>query len=245
MYKVIKWTSEEKEILSYYVMRYLQDHPTHSKLKAVNECQRKLFTVYRQRVITSMNAIPWLDIYLEKFNIKDTEISLELSKIPFEKIVEELLNRIEKVIKVDFSKIEQHIENRIVSRINDLESKLIERIHQREVLVEPEFVSDAKIVKEKKKKILLVGMTNNQFNEISKYYVNSPIDVKHWSNTESGIPKLKGMLKYIDKIILITNFISHEVDNLVKNSSRNYTRINGGLTTIKDELDKQVSSCNV
>ncbi len=229
----IKWTSDEKHRLANAVYYYLKQNPSKSVLQAINSVQDNVLLPFRCRIIVSRQSIPWIDEELDKLKSKEHNeaINLELSKIPFEKIVSELINRFDIKMQDYLLNIEKNIENKVIDRINNLENKIMRADTPALPSTAKPYVSNAK-----KRKVIIVGLLNNQFNEIKKDY-KTLIDLKLW-NTDSSIPKLKSMITYADNVIMLTNFVSHEVDNIIKITTKNFTRVTGGLSTIREELNK-------
>lgn len=233
----IVWTQTERKKLAFAVYYHIKLNPEISKLHAINLVQSTVLLSHRKRKIYSYNAVSsWLDEELELLYSSDVQLNaeLELSKIPSETIINELFNRFEnKVnanIKLALTDIEKNIENKIISRISELENVLIDLSSNK---------SDNTITpKLKKKKILIVGLLHNQFNEIKHEY-SEYFDLKLWS-LDSSIPKLKSMLTYSDHTLVMVNFINHSADGVIANAKNPYSRISGGMSSLKDELDKLI-----
>jgi len=232
----VLWTDEEKKRLSFAVYYYLKVHPESSKLNAIKAVQSLVLPPSRVREFTSYTTVSaWLDPELDSLYSSDVKLNvdLELTKVPFEKIISELINRFdERVLNI--------IETKIIDKLNSLENMILNiKINSEEKPQPIEIISSSKPKpKIKKKKMLIVGLLHSQFNEIKLEY-NEYFDIKGWSD-DSSIPKLKSMLTYIDHIFVMVSFISHSTDNIVAQSGKNYTRISGGLSALKDELDKHI-----
>ncbi len=240
----IVWTETEKKKLAFAVYYYIKTNPNSTKLHAINSVQNTVLFSHRIRKIYSYTAVAnWLDKELELLNSSNIETTakIELSKIPSETIINELFNRFENTVNTNIKSalhdIEHKIESKILSRITELEKVLVDlsvNNKSTDINIKPQ----EKKHNSKKKKILVAGLLHNQFNEIKHEY-SEYFDLKNASG-DCSIPKLKSMLTYIDHTLVMTNFISHSVDGVISNSGTRYTRITGGLTSLKEEIEKLI-----
>ncbi len=239
----IVWTEVEKKKLAFAVYYYIKTNPNSTKLQAINSVQNTVLFSHRIRKIYSYTAVAnWLDEELELLDSSNIEITakIELAKIPSETIINELFNRFENTvnnnIKSALHDIEHKIENKILSRITELEKVLVDlSTNNKSTDI---IKSQEKKHNSKKKKILIAGLLHNQFNEIKHEY-SEYFDLKNASG-DCSIPKLKSMLTYTDHILVMTNFISHSVDGVISNSGNRYIRITGGMTSLKEEIEKLI-----
>lgn len=205
----IVWTQDERKKLAFAVYYFLKNDPSKTKLYAINRIQYTVLLPSRRRRITSYSSVKnWLESELDLLKENETNVIIN-EKISTELLFTELSNLIKKS------------EETILHRLSYLE-KLIN-------------INKQKIQKVKKKKILIVGLIHKQFNDIKSEF-DDKFDLKLWANDGSNTT-LRQMIKYSDHVIIMTNFISHSIDATVAQSNVKFTRISGGISTLKDELN--------
>lgn len=263
----IRWTESERKRLVHAVRQYLLQNPHKSLTQALNKVQGSVLEKSRIRHIVSLQSISWLPLDIKELNkdsiikeiienshpipkkeeilpIKEekieSQVPLSLEKIPTNNLIMELLSRLETKINYKIEKIE----NKLTSSINESLSKLNDSIMEKmedivnitqKTNIPNQIKSDENI---KKKKILIVGLLAEQFHLMKSEFEN--IDLKLWSTQSDSIPKLRSMIGYIDRVIVMTKFISHDIDDIIKNSGVKYIRLNGGLSSIREILIKEV-----
>lgn len=239
--KNIIWSDDERKRISFAVYYYLKVNKTASLLQAINNAQNIVLPVYRRRTIKNISSIKWLTDELDFFirNENEKDIDHDLSKQPTDNLINELLSRFESKLNINnlLNNLEKKIETKIIDRISKLENMIIESSILHNSSQETTIIENNKTTK-KRKKILIVGLLYSQFNEIKTEY-SEYFDLKNFVS-EGSIPKLKSMLSYIDTVIIMTNFVPHSVDGVISQSNAKYIRISGGVSSLKEELDKHI-----
>lgn len=90
------------------------------------------------------------------------------------------------------------------------------------------------VEKPRLKKILIAGLINPQIREIEREF-HDTLDIRFW-RTDENPNVLKSKAGQADKVILVTDFISHSHQGIIQNMNIKFIRHSGGMTKLKDLL---------
>lgn len=84
------------------------------------------------------------------------------------------------------------------------------------------------------KRVLVMGLIPNQIQEVANEFKGA-LDMRFW-RTDQSANLLKSLSKQVDQTVIMTDFIAHSHEGLIKNSGVPYVRQPGGITKLKDTL---------
>ena len=226
----IHWTDREKEQLVTQINELLLVRPELSVLDALREVQEKVLPEQRRRNILTLVAVPWLEPALSKAKkapyvepvIVDKVILVEqkVSELPLESLLAEIFRRV-----VDVSQLKAQIALAIAQ---DIRNELPNAIRQ---------ISESKlpqVVRERKYKLLVVGLLGAQAHEIEKSYQDLFDLVFHKEEPEQI---LTTRIKNADAVFLMRNFCSHKQQEAIQKSRTRLYIVSGAISELKAVLD--------
>lgn len=92
----------------------------------------------------------------------------------------------------------------------------------------------AKIDSPRLKRVLIMGLIPNQIQEVTNEFKGA-LDLRFW-RTDQSANLLKSLSKQVDQTVIMTDFIAHSHEVLIKNASVPYVRQSGGISRLKDTL---------
>lgn len=86
-----------------------------------------------------------------------------------------------------------------------------------------------------KTKICIIGLLATQQQMIAKEF-DECFELRMFHTDDAKGPSLTSAAENCDRVLLMTNFINHAVENNVKAAGGKYEHVRGGMTTLRDRL---------
>jgi len=194
----------------------------------------------RRRKIIAITSMPWLKTEVEKLlekkksatkvEIRTVEkvnfIKQELKDIATEELIEELITR-----AATNEKARQFAQQTINQFLQAFRHDLPNIIkNMRQVKSEVKKIQTGNELK----RVLIVGLLNEQAKEIRDKY-ESIFNLSFWKDT--NIKSLRQKAVNADEIILMSKFISHSSQDVVKAANKSITMCNGTVSNLSMVLD--------
>lgn len=84
------------------------------------------------------------------------------------------------------------------------------------------------------KRILVLGLIPNQIQEVTSEFKDA-LDLRFW-RTDQSSNLLKSLCKQVDNTVVMTDFIGHAHETIIKNADVPFIRQTGGISKLKDTL---------
>lgn len=232
----IRWTPEEQQFLIEETAHILFAKNALSLREAFNKAQKKL-PVGRAREIAALSQVPWLTDLVPP-RLKELELN----------------NNATWEAKLEAATLEarergrQDGEAAFIATAGGLLAKIILSALQHPEIAayftqQPAQVTApsvgngvAKTTKVKKSRVIVAGVLNAQARKIEDLYKDK-LDIKFWTKDQSS-DTLRSMLHQADAAIGMVGFLSHSHDGILKASKIPYFPVSGGVTAIKQTLDR-------
>lgn len=246
----IAWTQAEKEKVA------LRDMELQAMYPKLNFCERirmaqEALPANRKRDIKQEASIPWLKVEKERFSaLKKVPPKVEVEPVTpepeKETLAPSLLPLAEKVADLVVERILARLVQGLTSQVKQEVVEAVKPLVAPRVL--PKFNQEVKMPKHDpsvpplenpkpwKPQVLIVGLLSQQAREVEKNF-GELFNLRFWK--EEGFPKLKGMAKSSDLVILVVDKITHPIDNMVVASKPvEVRRVNGCTGAVQLELEK-------
>lgn len=230
----VRWSIEEQQAIIEEAALILSNKQAFSMREAFTRAQTKL-PKHRQRDIAALSQVPW---YIDAVPKRVKE--LDAAK---HKTFEERLNA-----EIDAARCQERdrLEDELARKAGaffakvfayaledpDLRSKLFVYLPHAPQSVAP------KVSREKRTKVVVAGPMNSQARTLEQKY-SDVLDLRFWTKDQSH-ETLKQMLAHADVAIGMVSFLPHSADGILKSAKIPYHPVSGGMTHIKQTLDKLV-----
>ena len=86
-------------------------------------------------------------------------------------------------------------------------------------------------------KVAIVGLIESQAQMILREF-SDRFDIRWFDSQSAGNAGFSTRLKDMDAILVVTSFVSHKAEIAARNSGAPCIRVNGGMTSVRDELQR-------
>lgn len=98
----------------------------------------------------------------------------------------------------------------------------------------PDTAKESKLAAPRLKRVLIMGLIPSQIQEVANEFKGA-LDLRFW-RTDQSANLLKALSKQVDQTVIMTDFIAHSHEGMIKNAEVPYVRQPGGITRLKDTL---------
>jgi len=233
----IYWTNDEKRTIAVQAVAYIKNHPGASLLEALRKAQSSM-PQGRQRHVQAVTCFPWFKpmvgelLEQKKEEIKTeirivdkvTMIPIRLLDVPTEELTNELIARLTK---------NQYFHQWTLNLIAHLTQAFKQELPAIVRTIRHE-KGKPKDVQTEVKRVLIVGLLGDQENEVREKF-DKIFKLAFFKTGEMKTLRLQA--QHADKAILMTKFISHPTQDLVKAINATTTLCHGGMTDLAAILE--------
>lgn len=229
----VRWTPEEQTVLINQAAGLLVERQAFSLREAFNKSQDKL-PLDRRRQIAALTQIPWFTEAVPK-RTKEMEGSQS----------NDVQTKIDEAVRTARLEVKGEIKQQVIKQAAEIFTEVI-----LVALQDPRIrgilsggarqidLGQVKVDKTKLKRVIVAGGLNGQAHVLEKEFGNK-LDIRFWSKDQSN-ETLKSMLAHADAVVGMVGFLSHSHDNILKSSKVQYHPVSGGVTQVKNALNKLV-----
>lgn len=230
----IRWDEEEQDKIAAAIAKHLIRYPG-TTLPIAYKAVEYILPVSRRRVMAS---VAQFDKMLPKIReLMNQPVQPKPASIKHEpefKIVEKFITKTNSISDFTTEELQAEINRRLIEPIIEkMTNTILDSV--RSMLKKPETVKVSEPQKPKLKKIMVVGLIGEQRNFIEKEFKDI-FDLKFYDK-DDNIQSLKERAINCDEIILMTKFISHKHQDLVKASGAPFSYCNGGISDLSKQLE--------
>jgi hypothetical protein len=231
----IRWSIEEQQVIISQAALIISEKKAFSMREAFSLAQVNL-PKHRQRDIAALSQVPWFTDGVPK-RIKEIDTAKHKT---FE---EQLANGIEEARGQERDRLEDELAQKAGSFFAKVFMYALEdpALRRKIFLYLPnaqQVASVSRSHKDRKTRVVVAGLLNGQARTIEEKF-SEQLDLRFWSKDQSH-DALKQILAHADVAIGMVSFLPHSADGILKASKIPYHPISGGVTHIKQALDKLV-----
>jgi hypothetical protein len=238
----IKWTTDEREQLSRRTAEIMLKNVGMNHLEALKRAQNDgTWPEHRRRKINTLLGISWFkpavdqivgelktpkpDAHTEVRVVKEiTTIPLQVQDVPMEALIGEVIRR---------------TLNSNTKWVDMLSAQLVNVFRQQFPVVLRQMRREKRCrpidpPKDQLKRVLVVGLLGEQENEITKRFDGI---FRLSFHKDQNPNSLRALAQHADKVILMSRFISHTAQDLVKQSAVSVTLCHGAVSDLVAILD--------
>jgi hypothetical protein len=230
----IRWTEEERNALINHAATAMMAKQVFSTREALINAQQAI-PKDRRRTIAALSQVPW---FTDGVPARIREMEHQQKDSCEEKL--------QQAVQHTEQKARDDLEDVIAAFVGKILAKAI-----RSAMREPELVSlfnDSPISslpairrmahpsRVKLPRVIVAGTLNSQAKTIEAAFEDK-LDIRFWSKDQSN-DTLKSMLAHADAAIGMVGFLSHAHDAVLKASKVPYTPVSGGVTQVKQALER-------
>lgn len=230
----IRWTAEEQQVIIDEAARILLEKKAFSLREAFSASQQKL-PKHRCREIAALSQVPWFTDAVPK-KVKELEAERNTSfESRMAQAISEAREQERERLEDDFARTAGKFFAKVFAYAledADLRVKLFQFVP---AITAPPAV---KHHKERRIRVVVAGVLNNQARTLEES-LGAKLDLRFWSKDQSH-ESLKQMLAHADHAVGMISFLPHSADGILKSSKVPYSPVSGGVTHLKQALEKLV-----
>lgn len=230
----VRWTDEERAVLIEQAANLIHCKQVFSLRDALVKSQEVL-PKDRRRNIAALTQVPW---FVESVPAKVKELDHQHTKAVEEEVQQAVQSSEQKAREQLEDQIAQYI-GKILARALSSAIKspeLAVLFHPPPINHEPMRFRLVQHRKEKLPRVVVAGLLNSQTKVVESGF-NDRLDLRFWSKDQSP-DTLKSMLSHADAAVGMVSFLAHSHDSILKASKVPYTPVSGGVTQIKQALER-------
>lgn len=226
----IWWDEEEQDKVATAIAKHLIRYPG-TTLPIAYKAIENVLPTSRRRVMASVaqfdKMLPRIRELMDQTVQPKTEV----------KVVERVVHVPQKLSDFSIEDLQREINNRLIKpMIDQAISQAIDKIASLLEKPKNESVDITPAVQTPKlKRVMIVGLMGEQQNTIEKEFKDA-FDLRFY-NKDDPIHSLKSKASTCDEVILMTKFISHKHQDLVKASGAPFSYCNGGVSDLVKQLE--------
>lgn len=238
----VRWTDEERAILVERGAQLLHSKDAFSVRDCLLKAQDAL-PKDRRRQIAALTQVPW---FYPEVHTKLKEIERQQTQA-VEQEIQQAVQSVEQKARAELEDSIALYVGRILGKaltvaVRDPELRAIfghDRAsigHDVAINHEPHKHHLVSHRKERMHRVVVAGVLNSQARAIETEFKNK-LDLRFWSKDQSN-DTLKSMLSHADAAIGMVGFLAHSHDGILKASKVPYTQVSGGVTQVKQALER-------
>lgn len=230
----VRWTDEERAQLVNRAAQLLHQKQVFSIRDALTKAQEAL-PRDRRRSIAALTQVPW---FVDSVPAKVKELDHQQTKA------------VEEEVQQAVQSVEQQARERLEDQIAQFLGKILAKAlsnaiksPELAVMFQPPAINHEPLRhrlvqhrKEKLPRVVVAGLLNSQTKVVESGF-NDRLDLRFWSKDQSP-DTLKSMLSHADAAVGMVSFLAHSHDSILKASKVPYTPVSGGVTQIKQALER-------
>lgn len=232
----VRWSPEEQAVIIQAAATAMKNKEVFTLRDALEKAQEAL-PADRRRSIPALSLVPW---YIDGVPKKVKE--LEAAQ------VNTMESQISQAVESATFNARAELEHELVSKAGALLSKILIAALQdptlRHLLTSGVTTSyqpahnplPRGAAREKKPRVVVAGALNDQARHLETT-MGQKLDLRFWSKDQSA-DTLKSMLKNADAAVGMVGFLSHSHDGILKSSKIPYHPVSGGISQVKQTLEK-------
>lgn len=230
----VRWSIEEQQAIIEEAALILSNKQAFSMREAFTRAQSKL-PKHRQREIAALSQVPW---YTDAVPQRMKELDAAKHKTLEEKLAAGIAEARDQE--------RDRLEHQFAQKAGALFAKVLMYALEDPALRARLFVylpnvpiaMAPKTSREKRLKVVIAGPLNSQARTLEEKYSDA-LDLRFWSKDQSH-DSLKQMLAHADVAVGMVSFLPHSADGILKTAKIPYHPVSGGMTHMKQQLDKLV-----
>lgn len=231
----VRWSIEEQQAIIEEAALILSNKQAFSMREAFTRAQSKL-PKHRQREIAALSQVPW---YTDAVPQRMKELDAAKHKT----VEERLAAGIAEARTQERDRLEDELARKAGAFFAKVFSYALEDPGLRAKLFVylpqvPGAHMAPKVSREKRLKVIVAGPLNSQARSLEEKYSDA-LDLRFWSKDQSH-DSLKQMLAHADVAVGMVSFLPHSADGILKAAKIPYHPVSGGMTHMKQQLDKLV-----
>ena len=229
----IRWSIEEQQAIIEEAALILSNKQAFSMREAFTLAQAKM-PKHRHREIAALSQVPW---YIDAVPKRVKELDAAKHKT----LEEQLHHGISIARAEERGRLEDEFAQKagaLFAKVvmyaledPDLRAKLFVYIPQT-----PGALMAPKSHRDRKLRVVVAGLLNSQARSLEEKY-DDVFDLRFWSKDQSH-DSLKQILTHADVALGMVSFLPHSADGILKSSKIPYRPVSGGMTHMKQALDK-------
>lgn len=251
---MVKWSRAEQQQVLEEVQRLLAERHGYSFRQAVNVAQAVL-PADRQRTVINAKSMRYLREIYDQLPPPAPAAAVEETPPPKETAdadtaapaetadeampafdprpaPDTLADMLHNLIGAVSSRIAEQLLDTLTTRINDSLAQLSFRPPPPTTMGAVKYVQPSPLVKPR---IVVAGLKGGQKTEIEDA-LKSHADLRFWGVDESP-HQLKSLCREADKVFLMTKFVSHSHEDIIRSiAPERLIRVHGGVTTLRDTM---------
>lgn len=231
----IRWTDDERVTIVDIAAQLIHTKQSFSLRDAL---QKSVDTLPkdRRRKIAALTQVPWFTDSVPQ-KIKELERKSHQAK---EEEIQQVVNTVEQQAR---ERLEEQVAEYVGKILSRALSYAVKQPELKTLLMLSPAISHEirhhplpKHHRERLRRVIVAGAINAQARALESEFKNR-LDIRFWTKDQSS-DTLKSMLAHADAAVGMVGFLAHSHDSIIKASKVPYTPVSGGVTQVKQALER-------